>query len=221
MAAGLLFPELARAQYKNSAFSLDLGYEFVSRPPLTDPTTGSYVTADHMPLRLGHSVRLGGEIDFKLHADHWWFFGRLNGKFYGYDPSGDPNSIEYQFDKAANDQVGLVFGLEGVLGVRYYFLTDRVRPYLGIGVSYMHLFNFTNLNNTCTLPTVCINAGGTSGDNFFAHSNIFAPHLQPGVEFIVVRDIAISLQVDLQRWLVINAEGNWVFGGLLGVVFYG
>lgn len=222
LAVGLLLPGLAHAQYKNSAFSLDLGYEFVTRPSLTDSKTGSYVSGDHMPLRLGHSFRLGGEVDFKLHADHWWFFGRLNGKFYGYDPAGDPNSVEYQFDDVANDQVGVVLGLEGVLGVRYYFLTDRVRPYLGIGVSYMHLFSFTSAtSNTCTIATVCINSNGTVGDNFLAHTNIFAPHVQPGVEFIVVRDVAISLQADLQRWLVINADGNWVFGGLLGVVFYG
>ena len=221
LAAGLFLPELAHAQYKNSAFALDLGYEFVTRPSLTD-NNGVPVTADHLPLRLGHSIRVGGEIDFKLHADHWWFTGRLNGKFFGYDPSGDPNSLEYQFDSAANDQVGLVFGLEGVLGVRYYFLTDRVRPYLGIGVSYMHLFNFTSAtSNVCSLATVCLNNGGTVGDNFFAHSNIFSPHVQPGVEFIVVRDFAISLQADLQRWLIINAEGNWVFGAVVGMVFYG
>ena len=222
LAASLFLPQLAHAQYKNSAFALDIGYETVTRPSLTNSATGALLSADHLPLRVGHSFRLGGEIDFKLHADHWWFTGRINGKLFGYDPSGDPNSLEYQYDTAANDQIGVILGLEGVLGVRYYFLTDRIRPYLGIGVSYMHLFSFTSsTSNVCSLAEVCLASGGTVGDNFLPHTNIFAPHLQPGVEFILVRDVALSVQADLQRWLIINADGNWVFGAILGVVFYG
>ena len=55
---------------------------------------------------------------------------------------------------------GQVFGTGGSLGVRYFFLEERVRPYVGVQVSGLVLF-------TVPLVDYYLGPGATAGADFF------------------------------------------------------
>jgi hypothetical protein len=219
----LLAPGLASAQYKNTSFGLDAGYWLISKPSAVDPQTGTIYQDDRLPVRLASGFRLGGETNFKMDEDHVWFTGRVNAGFLqftsGSSGSSDTND---QFDAEARRTLGTVFGIEGEIGVRYVFLTDRFRPYLQGALSYMRLMSFSSLSSdSCSYPGICSDTSSyTNEDLYLRHPNIGGIHLQPGVELIFKRDIAIHLFIDLQRWLIFNAADNTavVFG--VGGLFF-
>jgi hypothetical protein len=220
MLLGVGWPEAALAQYKNSSFGLDAGYMLITQPPITD-TAGNQLDVNHMPIRLGRGIRLGGETNFKLHADHWWFSARLDASILNFS-SGSTGSLAATFDQQADDTLGTILGIDGVAGVRYYIATDHFRPYVQLGVSYMHMFVFSSSGGAaCDNSTGFCPDGQSNIDTFLPHTNVFGLHLTPGVELILSRDLALNVIFDYQRWVVINADDNNVFNVGLGLTFYG
>src|SRR5690349_414843 len=83
----------AFAQYKNSAFGLDLGPVLISKPSVVD-ANGNILPVDQRPLRLANGFRIGGESDFKMDEDHVWFVGRVNGHFLRFSQSSNDSATE-------------------------------------------------------------------------------------------------------------------------------
>ena len=218
LAAGLLAPSAASAQYKNSAFGLDAGGWFISTPTLLD-SKGQPLSPDNRPLRLNQGYRLGLESNFKMNDDHWWLTSRVNVGLLSFsDEATAP--LESQFDQEAATALGSIMGVQMAVGLRYYLLTDRFRPYIQAGFSYLKLLSFTSkADNTCSNTTLC-DTGRSNLDNFLPHGNIPAVHLQPGFEWIVTRDVGITMFTDLQRWILLNADGNYSLVLGLGVTLY-
>ena len=103
--------------------------------------------------------------------------------------------------------MGTLFGTQAAVGIRYFFLTDRTRPYIEGSFSTMHLLSFNQqAAEACTNESVC--NGDTNQINFLPQAWVPAIHIQPGIEMIVSRDIALHIFLDLQHWFVINAEDN-------------
>lgn len=209
----------ARAQYRNREFGMDFSYMLVQKPPMTDKL-GLPLRMGDRGNRLARGLRLGGEASFKLHRDHWWFSSRLDVIDYMFaKPTGD--SIDQRAELLAAQQLGFNMGLEGLLGVRYYFLTDRVRPYLQVSMSYQHIFSFgSGASERCTDPTVCAEQG-TYGNELMPRRNFLIVHAAPGIEFVVGRDVAVRVLVEYARWLTFRGKGNNVFTGGVGFVLYG
>lgn len=92
-------------------------------------------------------------------TDHWWFSARAGVGFRG---ELSPTS----------QKTVVVFNLMPV-DVRYYFMTDRVRPFLALGSTFNFLFN-TNL----------------------ATSVIWGPQLSAGIEIRLQRDLFLGFQAD-------------------------
>ncbi|MBN1961804.1 MAG: hypothetical protein JW841_12740 [Deltaproteobacteria bacterium] len=217
----VLLPNLALAQYKNSSFGLDAGYWLITKPSAVDPSTKTYYNSnDSMPLRLQGGIRVGGESNFKLDDDHFWFTGRINVGFLQFPSGNTAGSLDEVFDAAANKSMGTILGIEGQVGVRYIFLTDRVRPYLQGTLSYMRLMSFSSdASNSCSADaTLC--GGANNQDIFLAHPNVGGVHLQPGFELIIKRDMAIHIYIDVQRWLIFNASDNNSVVGGIGLLFF-
>lgn len=219
-AAIIVLPTQAYAQYKNTAFGIDVGYTVITRPSILNADGSIIYQTDQRPDRMAFGQRLGGEYDFKLHTDHWWFTARLNANLFEF-MANTSNTILNNYDAAAKNSMGTLLGAQGVVGPRYVLMTDHIRPYLQLGVSYMYLFSFSgNDSNTCTDSVYCLNQG-TVGDNFLPHTSIFALHFEPGVEFIVMRDVAIHVIFELQDWLIFNGPNNYAFTTGLGITFFG
>ncbi len=217
----LAVPGAAHGQYKNTAFGLDAGYWMITRPSAVDPSTNAVYTNDSLPLRLAYGFRVGGESNFKLDEDHWWFTARVNVGILKFSSGSTAAgaSLDDQFDAQADQTLGTIVGFEGQIGVRYVILTDRVRPYVQGALSYMRLVSFSSLASDGCDVTVC----GTDTSNeeaYLRHPNVGAVHLQPGIELILQRDLALHLYVDAQRWLLLNTTGNWAFVGGIGIIFF-
>jgi hypothetical protein len=216
----LLLPSLAHAQYKNTSFGFDVGAWLITKPSLLDDD-GNIRSVNNRPIRLANGLRIGGEVDTKLSEDHWWFAARANLGLLRYNGS-ENGSVTEQFDAAANDQLGTILGAQAQLGVKYVIFTDRIRPYIGSYLSYMHLFSFTSASgDTCAngLYGICDGAN-TFGNEFLPRTNVFGFHIEPGIEFIFTRDIAFKLSADMQRWIVFNADDNSSITIALGFVFF-
>ncbi len=223
LGAILAVPQAAHAQYKNTAIALDGGYEVLTRPPLTNDDGSAFTNASSVPIRLGRGTRIGIEGNFKMQTDHWWISPRVNFHLLQFTNSGD-DVASAVFDNAAADTVGTVLGLEGVVGPRYYLLTDRIRPFLQPSVSYMYLFQFSDTSNSsCVGDTsgVCNSTGGDLLDTYLPHRNILALQAKFGTEFVFTRDVAFHISVDVQRWFIINANDNTVFTLSGGFTVYG
>lgn len=207
----------AQAQYKNSSFGFDVGPLLLTKPSVTG-ADGNLLPVDKRGVRIANGLRFGGETNFKMNSDHFWFTGRVNVAALQF-PEGNKNgTLDEQFDAAARDSLGTLMGVEGVMGVRYVFLTDRFRPYLQASLSYMRLFTFTSLaDNNCAIA-IC--SGSTNASEFLAHPNIGGIHLQPGFEFILKRDMAFHMYLDMQRAVIFNADDNNVVTLALGMVFF-
>jgi hypothetical protein len=216
----LTTPKAAHAQYKNKAFGLDVSYQLISQPPITDGAN-DVVPISSRGNRLHDGIRVGGEGSFKMHHDHWWFNTRLDLSFLGYGrPKGD--SPEAEADRLAGENLGTNLGVDGQIGVRYYLLTDHFRPYLQASLSYMHIFSFGGgASATCLNPLLCDSSQATYGANFLPHNNIIAVHVAPSFEYIVRRDLGLHIILDYQRWLVFSGKGNNVFTMGAGLTFYG
>ncbi len=213
----------ASAQYQNSAFGLDVGYWLISQPTVVDKTTGASLQGDRLPLRVRNGVRFGGETNFKMDEDHFWFSGRVNVGFLQF-PLGRNDltaTLDEQFDYAAHKNLGTIFGVQGLIGVRYVFLTDQFRPYIQGGLSFLRLMSFASTSDqTCDITGIACN-GGNNSAVFLAHPNVGGAHITPGLELILKRDIALNLFVDIQRWLIFNAADNTAIVAGVGVLFFG
>ena len=209
LALAILIPNLAQAQYKNQSFGLDAGFGLVTTPTAANAEADAVLPIGERPLRLGQAMRLGGESNFKMNSDNWWFTSRLNLSMLSFGPDGS-GSIDSAYDQAASDTLGNIFGVEAGIGVRYFFSTDKIRPYLGVSTSYLRLFSFNSAaEDPCTDEAACGEGVGSANlDNFLPHPNVGAVHLQPGIEIIVDRDIAVHLFADLQHWFLWNAADN-------------
>lgn len=235
-------PAAASAQYKNTSFGLDAAGFMLSKPPMVD-SNGALLSIEKRPVRLAGGWRLGGETNFKMTDDHWWFTARVNVSWMRFAPPGNAQSIlnadpecddnladagytEQCYTAAylleAKDKLGTIIGVEGLMGVRYVVLTDRVRPYVQVAMSYHRLMSFSSLaEQSCEDTLVCgYSETATYEADLMPHRNVGALHLQPGLEFLFTRDIGLHAYVDLQRWLVINAADSSavVFG--LGFTFF-
>jgi hypothetical protein len=217
--AALLTPSEALAQYKNNSFGLDIGGWLISKPSLLDKN-GNVLPTDQRPTRLANGVRIGGETSVKMSEDHWWFTGRVNVGFlrYGGSKSGD---VAEQFDAAAGQTLGTLVGVQGMIGVRYVILTDRLRPYIQTSLSYMHLFSFTSAadDNCANTFSFC---GGTDSnvETFLPHNDIGAFHVQPGMELVFTRDTALHIYADMQHWIVFNAKDNNAVVIGVGIIWF-
>jgi hypothetical protein len=208
VSSALLSPSSGRAQYKNTAFGLDAGFWYVTQPAVPEGST-----INERPLRLHLGGRLGGETNFKLDQDHWWFTGRVNLGFITWG-----GTTEY--DDEAREALGTLMAIQGSMGIRYVILTDKFRPYIQVSLSYLRLLSFAALSGEeCTSGfTYC--DGATYGESFMPHPNIGGVHFQPGVELIVSRDIALHMFLDVQRWILFGPPDNWAFILNVGVLFF-
>jgi len=216
-----LWPLGASAQYRNQSFGLDAGGWLLTKPSLVDDS-GALLAVDKIPLRLSNGFGLGGETNFKMAQDRWWFSARVRFGFLQYAVNDFGTATEIEFDREARKTLGTLLGIEGGMGVRYMFMTDRVRPYLQLGLSYMRLMTFSSsASSTCdpTLDLVC--GGDTSYETLFLpHPNVGGLNGQFGVEITMMRNVALHLFSNAGRWLVLNAADNHtVFLGL-GVIFF-
>ena len=220
--AVLAVPQAAHAQYKNTSFVIDGGYEMLTRPPLPSADQ-AVLNASSIPVRLGRGTRIGLEGNFKMQTDHWWISPRVNFHLLDFTSSGD-DTASAVFDNAAASTVGTVLGLEGVVGVRYYILTDRIRPFLQPSLSYMYLFQFSDTTNSSCVGDVtglCGSSGSDLLDTYLPHRNILALQAKFGTEFVFTRDVAFHVSIDVQRWFIVNAADNTVFTLSGGFTIYG
>lgn len=222
----LCLPGTAWAQYKNSSFGLDGSYVLFPVLPSIYDGQGNYINIDsNRPDRLQYGIRLGGEYNFKLHADHWWFDVRLDLTIYGWPNPSATDPFLAAYDSTAANTVGTVLGVDGLVGVRYYILTDHIRPYIQLGLSLEHLFSFAaDVDSTCTATTakglnLCPD-GDTFGNEFLPHTTFLGLHVSPSIEIILQQDIALHLILDVQRWVIFNADDNTLLTFGAGVTFY-
>ena len=212
----------ASAQYRNQSFGLDAGGWLLTKPSLVDDT-GALLPVDKIPLRLSNGFGLGGETNFKMSQDHWWFSARVRFGFLQYAANNLGSAIENEFDRLAKDTLGTLLGIEGGMGIRYMFMTDRVRPYMQFGLSYMRLMTFSSsASSTCDPNLGDIVCSGDSSNEtlFLPHPNVGGVSGQLGVEITMMRNVALHLFSNAGRWLVLNAADNHtVFLGL-GIIFF-
>jgi len=213
-----LTPLSAFAQYKNSAFGLGVGAWSINQPSLLD-SDGHVHPIDSRPLRVNRALRFSFDSSFKMNDDHWWLNTGAAVGLLRFSPQGG-DALEEAFDKEANKALGTLMGIEASLGLRNYFLTDRMRPYLQASLYFLRILTFTDrAGMACEQGALC-ETDRTNLDNFLPHPNVGAVHLQPGFEWIFTRDIGLNLFIDFQRWLIINADDNnaLVFG--IGINLY-
>ena len=216
-----MWPVGASAQYRNQSFGLDLGGWLLTKPAIVDDS-GASLPIDRIPLRLSNGVGLGGETNFKMSQDHWWFSARVRFGFLQYAVNDLGTAIEIEFDRSAKDTLGTLLGVEGGMGIRYMFMTDRVRPYMQLGLSYMRLMTFSSSAASTCDPNLEIVCGGDYSNEtlFLPHPNVGGVNGQLGVEITMMRNIALHIFGNGGRWLVLNAEDNHsIFLGL-GVIFF-
>lgn len=214
----LATPRDAHAQYKNSSFGLDAGVWLLTQPSLLDENNNPLPTSER-PLRFSNGLRIGGETNFKMNSDHWWFTLRVSVGALQFSGDADSAELEDRFDGLASDALGTIFGLEGQMGVRYVISTDRIRPYVQVAISYMRLVSFSS-NDECLDGVLCNGGGINNEDAFLPTNNIGAVHFQPGLEVIIQRDVALHFYVDVQRWIRFSAQDNWAPVIGVGVNFF-
>jgi hypothetical protein len=211
----------AMAQYRNSSFGFDAGYWLIQKPSVTDSKGNIIADPTGRPLRLQNGGRFGGETNFKMSSDHWWFTGRVNIGILQYpDPPASNKSATARFDREASAALGTLLGVQGSMGVRYFIFTDRVRPYLQFGLSYLRLISFKDAaSSDCTDGVACVD-GGSNTSNYMPHPNVGGLHVQPGVEWVFTRDIAINLFADVEHWIIFNAPDNNAVVIGIGILFF-
>lgn len=224
IAALLAAPAPAWAQYKNLSLGINGGYDAVTRSSIySGPEDADIISQPaNMPLRLSEGARLGFETNLKMHSDHWWMHAGVNLHLLYVTTRGDPPGASNlrAFDQLAGTAIGTVLGLEPEVGLRYYFLTDRVRPYAQLSLDYMRLITFTNPQGCGTDPTFC-DASQTLSYSYLSHKNILSLQPQIGAEFVVRRDLAISIGGTWSHWFIFNSKDNDAFTAALGLTIYG
>ncbi len=202
----------ARAQQRDWALALDGGWEVIASPPVPKFASDS----SSLPLRLRQGWRIGAETSHKLKHDQWRFFARGNLHLLRFPQGAAPGT----FDRQAHDTLGTVMAFEFESGVRYYLWTDKFRPYLQVGLSYLRFEHIGSRGAApCNSGSYCGSAA-SAANVFLPHQNAIALHAQPGFEYGLRRDVAVRLGVDVQRWLILNAGDDTMFTVTAGVIFY-
>ncbi len=214
----LALPSEAVAQYKNSSFGIDAAGWLLTKPSIQG-SNGEILEPDNRPLRLNRGARLGFESNFKMNNDHFWFSVRGNVGVFDFK-SAAGTSPEEVFDSEADRTLGTLVGVQGSIGVRYYILTDRMRPYIQGSLSYLRLMAFTGTAESSCDTSLPACQSGTNSSNYLPHPNVGAIHIQPGFEWIFTRDIALHFFADYQRWLIFNADDNNTIVLGVGINFY-
>lgn len=214
----LLVPAESFAQYKNSSFGIDLGGWLLTKPSIQGED-GGILSPDNRPLRINHGLRVGLENNYKMNDDHFWFIIRGNLGLMQFNDSSE-TTPEALFDTEANRTLGTLLGFQGSIGVRYYLLTDYIKPYIQGSLSYLRLMTFTATAEESCNTALLACSSGTNSTNYLPHPNVGAIHVQPGLEWIFTRDIALNIFLDYQRWLIFNADDNNTLVIGLGFNFY-
>lgn len=162
----LLSAAAAQAQYRNHVFSLGLGYEAL--------------LSDLAHLDTGGAPMLGGSYRFKMLDDHWWFDV---GVMVGFRGLNDPFGA---------DALGTLLDVRPNFGLRYYFMTNKIRPYLQFGGALHTLFWFKS-------PAEDVANG------YLPHPTFGTLYAQPGLELVFMRNTALQLYVDVHYLLFWNA----------------
>lgn len=198
----------AEAQYRNRQFQVLGGLSILlpSNDPnyyrdsaLVDPPSGSPTQAQLPDGRrfargLPYSTfNASLELDFlfKVSLDSWWIKGGIQLGLIG--TLRDPTFPQ------TNGNTAVWLELNGA--PRYYFLTDRIRPFAEIGLRVATIVGANDL-----IPTKLKVFPGIYG--------------ALGLEIIVVRDIAISIQGRYTRFLTLNWPGFNDINALAGVNLY-
>ena len=91
---------------------------------------------------------------------------------------------------------GLIFGTGGHLGVRYLFLEETIRPYVGLELAGFVLI---------TKPEVGVLVG---------------PGVCAGLDFFVADTVSIGARANFDLFLQLNDNPHPAFGGVLNVAAY-
>ena len=119
---------------------------------------GGYFLMGSKTLLKEHSFLLSLRGAYKG-TDNWWFTARAGVSFRGEQ-------------SAISNRTVVIFNLMPV-DARYYFLTDNLRPFVGVGSVFNFLFNQT------------------------IESSVFwGPQIEAGVEFRLRRDMFLGFEVD-------------------------
>ena len=87
----------------------------------------------------------------------------------------------------------------------------------------MRLFTLSTVAEEVCTGATCEggdSGGFTNSQNYFGHPNIGGIHLQPGLEWVFTRDMALHIYADTQYWLIFNAPDNISVAMGIGVNFY-
>ncbi|MBK8011481.1 MAG: hypothetical protein IPK13_09025 [Deltaproteobacteria bacterium] len=115
-----------------------------------------------------HSFLLGMRGAYKA-SDHWWFSAR--------------GGVSFRGERGLSSNTVVLFHLVPV-DVRYYFMTDGLRPFVGLTNSFQFL----------------INASQTASDV------LWGPGVVGGVEIKLQRDLFLGFQVDGDWMFVFQGE---------------
>ncbi len=143
------FASPAAAQYRNTQFGFEAGYLYYGVDDNADAPVQK-----HGPLVAFRSA-------FKL-TDHWWLSARIGLSF----------RDEVLPTTSGSAPTVYILHLVPVAG-RYYFLTDGIRPFLGLTQSFQFFLN------------------GSRGNVFWG------PGGSGGIEFKLQRDVFLGLQTDV------------------------
>lgn len=164
-AAGVLLPAApADAQYRNFTWGFEAGY-FLFAPP---ETTG----VDP------HTFNLGFFAGAKL-SDNWWYYGRATLGFTGEHVPGFDNTVVLLHIVPAS--------------ARYYFLTDHLRPWLGITNSFQLLINKTDQDNRDQAELI-----------------FWGPGIGAGIEIKLQRDLFLGFEADGFYMINFTGPNGWV-----------
>lgn len=135
----------------------------------------------------------------KISADRepiqWALPISLEGSFYidsGFGMTGRAG-VMVMFDPASNTQV---LGLSIMLGARYLFLEEWVRPYIGLSLANLDIFR-------------------TTGTEVF-----FGPGPELGVDFMVSDGVSLGLRGFATFYLTLNVPVHISYGGSANVHVY-
>lgn len=106
---------------------------------------------------------------------------------------------------AAPLREGLVIGTGGQLGVRYMFLEEAIRPYVGLHMSGLYFAR----------------DGATYADGSALTGNFqFGPGVCAGIDFFVAESISLGARGFFDLYIVLNAPVRFAGGGNLVVATY-
>ena len=108
-------------------------------------------------------------------------------------------------DSTLRNGEGLVIGTGGQLGVRYMFLEEAIRPYVGLHLSGLYFAR----------------EGETYADGSAVTGNFqFGPGVCAGIDFFVAESISLGARAFFDLYIVLNAPVRFAGGGNLVVSTY-